>query len=193
MKIVRYALVLLIVGAISGGVLSYSNGLTAPIIAEQEKAGNLAAFIEIFPDAETEDFVAVEEGTLSEVAAEHETIQEIYEVKSGEDTIAYAFNTISSGYDGGITTISGFNLDGTVAGIRVTNNTETPGLGTQIVDNSAYPGSYVGNSVDQEMVLVSSPEGDNEVLLLSGATISAQGVLNGVNDAREAFVNFFAN
>ncbi|NLL81953.1 MAG: electron transporter RnfG, partial [Tissierellia bacterium] len=36
MKVVRYAIVLLIFGAVAGGVLAYSNDITAPIIAEQE-------------------------------------------------------------------------------------------------------------------------------------------------------------
>ncbi|MDD2446657.1 MAG: FMN-binding protein [Tissierellia bacterium] len=191
MKAVRYALVLLIVGVVAGGVLAYSNSLTAPIIAEQEKAGSFAAFQEIFTDAD--DFVAIDEALLSEIIAQHGTIQEILEVKSGDDIVAYVFNTISGGYGGGITTISGFNLDGTVEGIRITENSETPGLGTRVVDDPAYQESYIGKSISEELVLSGSPASDSEVLLLSGATVSSQGVLNGVNDAREAFVNFLAN
>ena len=191
MKAVRYALVLLIVGVVAGGVLAYSNSLTAPIIAEQEKAGSLAAFQEIFTDAD--DFVARDEALLSKIIAQHGTIQEILEVKSGDDIVAYVFNTISGGYGGGITTISGFNLDGTVEGIRITENSETPGLGTRVVDDPAYQESYIGKSISEELVLSGSPASDSEVLLLSGATVSSQGVLNGVNDAREAFVNFLAN
>ncbi|MDD4725184.1 MAG: FMN-binding protein [Tissierellia bacterium] len=191
MKAVRYALVLLIVGVVAGGVLAYSNSLTAPIIAEQEKAGSFAAFQEIFTDAD--DFVAIDEALLSKIIAQHGTIQEILEVKSGDDIVAYVFNTISGGYGGGITTISGFNLDGTVEGIRITENSETPGLGTRVVDDPAYQESYIGKSISEELVLSGSPASDSEVLLLSGATVSSQGVLNGVNDAREAFVNFLAN
>ena len=191
MKAVRYALVLLIFGSVAGGVLAYSNSLTAPIIAEQEKAGSFAAFQEIFTDAD--DFVAIDEALLSEIIAQHGTIQEILEVKSGDDIVAYVFNTISGGYGGGITTISGFNLDGTVEGIRITENSETPGLGTRVVDDPAYQESYIGKSISEELVLSGSPASDSEVLLLSGATVSSQGVLNGVNDAREAFVNFLAN
>ena len=191
MKAVRYALVLLIFGSVAGGVLAYSNSLTAPIIAEQEKAGSFAAFQEIFTDAD--DFVAIDEALLSEIIAQHGTIQEILEVKSGDEIVAYVFNTISGGYGGEIKTISGFNLDGTVEGIRITENSETPGLGTRVVDDPAYQESYIGKSSSEELVLSGSPASDSEVLLLSGATVSSQGVLNGVNDAREAFVNFFAN
>lgn len=191
MKAVRYALVLLIVGAVAGGVLAYSNSLTAPIIAEQQKAGSFAAFKEIFPEAD--DFVAIDEGLLSEITAENTFVQEVYEVKSGEETVAYVFKTASGGYGGDLITISGFNLDGTMAGIRVIENAETPGLGTRVVEDPAYQESYVGKSVENELVAVASPQADNEILLLSGATVSTKGVLTGVNGAREAYLNFFAN
>ena len=191
MKVVKYGLVLLIVGVVAGGILAYSNSLTAPIIAEQEKAGSFAAFQEIFTD--TNDFVAIDEGLLSEIIGNHATVQEVFEVKEGDEIVAYAFNTVSGGYGGGITTISGFNLDGTIQGIRIIDNSETPGLGTKIVDDPAYQESYVGKSVSEDLNLSASPASESEVLLLSGATVSAEGVLNGVNDAREAFVNFFMN
>lgn len=191
MKIVRYALVLLIVGIVAGGVLAYSNSITAPIIAEQQKAGSLGAFAEVFPEAD--DFLPIEEALLNEIIANNSYVQEVYEVKSGEETIGYGFKTISSGYGGDLITVSGFSLDGTVAGIRVIENSETPGLGTKVVEEPAYQESYVGKSASEELVVVASPAADNEVLLLSGATISSNGVLTGVNGAREAFVNFFAN
>lgn len=191
MKIVRYALVLLVVGVVAGGVLAYSNSITAPIIAEQQKAGSLGAFAEVFPEAD--DFLPVDEATLNEIIANNSFIQEIYEVKLGEETIGYGFKTKSGGYGGDIITVSGFTMDGTVAGIRVIENSETPGLGTKVVDDPAYQESYVGKSASENLVVVASPAADNEVLLLSGATVSSNGVLSGVNGAREAFVNFFAN
>lgn len=191
MKIVRYALVLLVVGIIAGGVLAYSNSITAPIIAEQQKAGSLGAFAEVFPEAD--DFLPIDEALLSEITSSNNYVQEVYEVKSGDETIGYGFKTKSGGYGGDIITVSGFTMDGTVAGIRVIENSETPGLGTKIVDDPAYQESYVGKSTAEELVVVASPAADNEVLLLSGATVSSNAVATGVNGAREAFANFFAN
>ncbi|WFA09480.1 RnfABCDGE type electron transport complex subunit G [Tissierella sp. Yu-01] len=191
MKTVRYALVLLVVGIVAGGVLAYSNSITAPIIAEQQKAGSLGAFAEVFPEAD--DFVAIDEALLSEITSNNSYVQEVYEAKVGDETIGYGFKTVSGGYGGDIVTVSGFSLEGTVAGIRVIENSETPGLGTKVVDDTAYQESYVGKSASENLVVVASPAADNEVLLLSGATVSSNGVLTGVNGAREAFVNFFAN
>ena len=186
----RLGLILLVVAAIAGGVLAFTNSITAPIIAEQEKEGAFAAFLEIFPDA---DFEPIDEGLLSEIALSHSAVVEVYEVIEGDTIIGYAFNTSSGGYGGPITTISGFNLDGTIQGIRVTENSETPDLGTVIVTNHDFRESFEGNITSEPLVSVSSPAGDNEVLLLTGATMSTNGVVNGVNAAREAFEENFNN
>lgn len=187
---VKLGIVLLLFTAIAGGILAYSNNITAPIIAEQEKAGSFGAFAEIFTEAD--DFVPIDEANLAEITANNIFVKEVFEAKSGEETIGYAFKTRSGGYGGDITTVSGFALDGTIVGIRVTENAETPGLGTRVVDDATYRESFVGKSSANELVLVGSPSSDNEVQLLSGATVSSEGVLYGVNGAREAFVNYIS-
>lgn len=188
---IKLGLILLIVTAVAGGVLALTNSVTAPIIAEQEKAGSFGAFSEIVPEAD--DFVPIDEGKLAEIMADNRFVQEVYEAKSGDETIGYGFKTKSGGYGGDITTVSVISLDGTIVGIRVVENSETPGLGTRVVDDPAYRESYEGKSAANELVLSGAPSSDNEVLLLSGATVSSEGVLYGVNGARDAFVNFLSN
>ena len=188
---IRFGLVLLISTALAGGILAYANSITAPIIAERQKAGSFSAFQELFTEAD--DFAALDEALLLEITASNPGLLEVYEAKSGEETIGYAFKTLSTGFGGDIITIAGFNSDGTIAGIKVIQNSETPSLGTRVVDDPAYAASYVGKSSANELVVVASPSADNEVQLLSGATVSSKGVLSGVNGAREAFVNFLSN
>ena len=188
---IRFGLVLLIASAVAGGVLAFANSMTAPIIAERQKAGSLGAYQELFPDAD--DFIALDEARLAEIQASNSFVKEVYEAKSGDEIVGYGFQTVSGGYGGDLITISGFNMVGTVAGIKVIQNSETPGLGTKVVDDPAYAASYVGKSAANELVVVASPSADNEVLLLSGATVSSTGVLNGVNGARDVFVNFLSN
>lgn len=189
----KLGLILLIVAAVAGGVLAFTNSITAPIIAAQEMEGAFGAFMEIFPDAEADDFVAIDEGLLSEIASSHENVVEVYEVMEGDTVTGYVFNTSSAGYGGPITTISGFNLDGTVQGIRVTENSETPNLGTVVVEDPAFRESFEGNSTAEPLVSVGAPAAENEVLLMSGATVSTNGVVTGVNAAREAFEENFNN
>ena len=187
----KLGVILLLVAAIAGGILAFTNSITGPIIAQQEMEGAFGAFIEIFPDAD--DFIAIDEDLLSDINASHANVVEIYQVMEGDNHVAYVFNTSSGGYGGPITTISGLNLDGTIQGIRVTENSETPNLGTVIVTNEDFRESFEGNTTSQPLVAVGSPSADNEVLLLSGATVSVGGVVNGVNAAIEAFEENFNN
>lgn len=189
---IKLGLVLLLVTAIAGGVLAASNEITAPIIAEIEKAGSFGALADIFTEAN--DFVAIDEAKLAEIMAENRFVQEVFEAKKDEEIIGYAFKTKSGGYGGDINMISGINLDGTMAGISVVEPmSETKGLGSRIVDDPNFAESFVGKDASGELVPSAAPAGDNEVMLLSGATVSTEGVLYGVNGAIEAFLNFLSN
>lgn len=188
---VRFGAVLLIFGAIAGGVLAFSNSVTAPIIAERAKEESFGAYAELMTEAD--DFAPIAEEKLAEIMAENTFVLEVFEAKKGEEIIGYAFRTKSAGYGGDLITVSGFNIDGTISGIKVLDNSETPGLGTKVVDDPAYAASYVGKSSASDLVLAPAPSADNEIQALSGATISASGVMAGVNGARKAYLNFFTD
>lgn len=187
----KFVVVLLFFGAVSGGVLAFSNNMTAPIIAERAYEEGIKAYKDLFTDAD--EVVPIDEGKLAEIKAENTFIQEVFEAIKGGEIIGYAFKVKSSGYGGDIIIAAAFNLDGTVQGIKVLQNSETPGLGTKIVDEPSYASSFVGKSLADELVLSPSPSGDNEVQLISGATISSNGVLVGVNGARKAYLNYFTD
>lgn len=187
---IKLGLILLIFTAIAGGVLALTNSFTAPIIAEMEREESFGAFLDIFPDAD--DFLDVEETLLEEIVSSHSRVIEVYEVVENDDVVGYALKTMSGGYGGDITTITGINADGNLRGIKVINNSETPGLGTKIEEES-FSDSFVDKSSESELVAVSSPAADNEVQLIAGATVSTEGVLSGVNEARDAFVNYLSN
>lgn len=191
MKAVRFMGILLIFGAVAGGILAFSNSMTEPIISERAKAGSFGAFAEIFEAAD--DFAAIDEGLLEQIKADNRFVREVFEAKSGDETIGYVLKTISGGYGGDIVTVSGIGTDGIFAGIRVLENSETPGFGTRAVDEPEFRESFEGKSAANPLVLTSAPSADNEVLVLSGATVSSEGILAGVNGAREAFENFLSN
>lgn len=187
---IKLGLILLVITAVSGGILAFSNSITAPIIAEIEKAGSFGALTEIFPDAD--DFIEIEESQLEEIMADNRFVIEVHEVVSGDEILGYAIKTISTGYGGELPVITGIEVDGTVAGIRVLDNAETPGLGTQIQE-PGFMDSFMGKGTAEKIVGVAAPSADNEVQGISGATVSVDGVLNGVNGARDAFLDFLSN
>lgn len=186
---IKLGLVLLIITAVAGGVLALSNSFTAPIIAEFEKQEALGALMEIFPDAE--DVNEIDEALLEEIKANNKFVIEVNEILTGGEVVGYSLKTISGGYGGDIATITGIYLDGNLAGIKVVNNSETPGLGTKI-EGEDFTNSFIDKSAENPLVPVGAPSAENEVQLLSGATISTNGVLSGVNGAIDAFVNYLS-
>lgn len=78
--------------------------------------------------------------------------------------------TKSEGYNGDITVWTGLNSDGTIAGVVIGDNDETPGLGSQVED-SAFTDQFVGQS---------SADGVENI---AGATYSSNGVKAAVTQA----------
>lgn len=188
---IKLGLVLLLVTAIAGGILAGVNGVTAPVIAEMERQESFGALLEIFPEAN--DFIEAEESLLEEIKSTNPAVFEVFQaVKDGEE-LGYALKTLSAGYGGDITTLIGVESEGTIAGLRVLVQTETKGLGTRVVDDLAFRDSFVDKSASASLNPVKEPSADDEVLLLSGATVSTEAVLKGVNSALDAYTNYLAN
>lgn len=88
----------------------------------------------------------------------------------------------TSGYDGPITFLIGFDAQGAITGIKVLSHTETPGLGGNI-ETKEFTDRFIGKTGD-----VGVKTGDaNEIDAITGATISSKAMCTGVNQARLAF------
>lgn len=183
---VKLGLTLLIIAGISGAILAFSNEITEPIIAEMEREESFGAFFEIFGD-EAEDFIDLEEGVLEEIQEKDDSILEVYKaVDSSDSEIGYVFKVKSNGYGGDIVTAVGIKNEEGLAGIKVVQNAETPGIGTRIEDES-FTDSFREKSVEADLSATDAPSTESEVQLLSGATVSTNAVLNGVNKTLEVY------
>lgn len=188
---VKLGIVLLLFTAISAGVLAVSNEFTAPIIAEFDKQASFGALIEIFGD-EADDFDEIEESLLADIQGAYPEIVEVHKALKDEKVVGYALKSVTSGYGGNVYTISGILLEGSLAGMRVVDNSETPNLGTKI-EEEPFKSSFDDKSITSALKAVASPSADDEVLALSGATVSTGAVVSGVNKAREAFIEFLSD
>ena len=187
---IKLGLVLFIFTAIAGGVLALTNDFTAPIIAEIEREASFESLSKLFPEAD--DFKAVDDELLGKIKTKHTPIVEAHEALNSGEIIGYSFKTESSGYgDSPMVAITAINSDGTLAGIDVVSNSETPGFGKQIEEDN-FKDSYKGKATGSELVPVESPSAENEVMLISGSTISSKGILVGINAAREAYIENFS-
>lgn len=180
---IRLTGVLLIVCIIAAGVLGVTNAVTSDKIAEQAVKTNDEARREVLSEAT--DFIKVEGDKIDQILAkpDYDVIEEVFEGEVDGQTVGYAIKTTPKGYGGAIEIIIGIDKEGKVRGIKVGNNTETPGLGK----NAATPKfqeQFKDKDWDKGIKLIKNgtPK-DNEVLSIAGATKTSNAVIKGVNQA----------
>lgn len=157
--------------AVVVAMLSAVNYLTRDTIAERNRvAGETArsALLEGCSFVEVTD-VALPEGT---------SVTAVYRGEKDGVVMGYCFDVTVKGYNE-ISMIVGVNVDGSVAGVKILSQSETPGIGSKAVDeNGAYLPLF--KTMDPEAV---------RNHFVSGATISSKGIWSGVNDAVTLFAD----
>lgn len=115
--------------------------------------------------------------------------------KNDGTIVGYAVLSSSSGYNGDNKVLVGFdaNLD-IITSIVITEQSETPGLGAKIIE-SAFRDQFKNKSsvVTLTVVKGAKAENANEIVAISGATISTVSVINAVNSAKDEAVSLFKN
>lgn len=177
----RYGLVLLVIAAVAGLVLSTVNSFTAPVIAQAQFEASVEAYREIYGD-QADDFEPMDEAKKDEIIAKVPNIADIFIAKKGGEVIGYGINFTANGYGGEMINAVGLLNDKTIAGFKNIQNSETPGIGTQI-ENPEYAASYPETSFEAGKVEGSATgDGEGEVMMISGATVSSTGILNSLNE-----------
>jgi len=139
-----------------------------------------------------------EERAKKEVLADADTFMEKTIMIDGEEVtyfeagngVGYVFSTISKGYGGKLVVMTGITSEGEIAGVRLTSQHETPGLGQKALGEGftnqfkmAVPANGIqvakGGSPDDQKA--------NEIDALTGATITTKAVTNAVNEAIQIY------
>ncbi len=189
-KIVKLALVLGIVGAISGGTLAGVYKFTEPVIEAQDTKKLQAGLSEVFPG--NYKFEKLETKFKSPDPAIQ--ISNAYTVKSGKNVVGVILRVSSPGDQAPIVMLVGVNKDGKISGVKILQSLETPGLGA----NASNPHYYVNKAkkitfLDQfKNKKVTDPfVPKKDVIAITGATITSTAVSKGVKAAGEAAYNYF--
>lgn len=161
MKILKLGVFLAIVAALSGGSLSFVNGVTEPIITANNEAREKASLLEMYEGSKAEDFTAVDISSI-----ESDTIQKVYAYKD-----FYIFNMQVAGYKDGTNFLVSIDKNSNVIDkYYALSNGDTKGLGSQVCDEpfkQSLEGKDAGGELDT----------------ISGATVSSSNVVNGINEA----------
>lgn len=183
---VKFGVILLLFCAISAGLLALVNSFTAPVIAQTQLEQTLASYKTIFGD-KADDFAPLDQAKLSEIQKTNPAIKKVFIAKKGGKTIGYGVNVTSNGFGGEMENALGFLLEGDkIAGFRNITNAETKGFGTRMVEPEYYE-SYKDKSAAAPLEISKNPQKENQVLWMSGATVSSKAILQGSNAAVKVY------
>ena len=169
--IMRLTITLLTICAVVAAVLAGVNMITKDRIAAIQVQKTENAIKEVLPDV----------GSVQQLPLEGDTgiVQAVYTADG-----SYAVQVAPGGFDGEVTMMVGIS-EGTITGISVISHTETPGLGAVAAAKNAKGEAFRGQFVGQEGTLVIGEQID----AMSGATITSNAVVTGVNAALSYVAN----
>lgn len=185
-NVIKDAMILFAITLVAGLLLGVVYDVTkAPIAAQKEKAKTEAcqnvfadaASFEVYEGFTTEAAASV----LAEAGITGADIDEVMTAKDESGTAVGYVLTVSSheGYGGDIQFTMGLTNDGVLNGISLLAIAETPGLGMKAED--VVVPQFVNKQATSFSVSKTGATNDSEIDAISGATITTDAIVNGVN------------
>ena len=180
--LINMVVALLVIAAVSGGVLGLVYGMTKDTIAQVDQKKNEAAIQAVLP-------------LEGEISYKADTLKYNYE---GVDltfpcNLAYdangtfkgaAVKTSEGGFGGKIDMMVGFTADGTIKGTSVLSHAETPGLGANMTGK--FKDQFVDKNPASYKLTVTKDGGDVDAI--TAATITSRAFSKAVDKAYQAFM-----
>ena len=180
--LINMVVALLVIAAVSGGVLGLVYGMTKDTIAKVDQKKNEAAIQAVLP-------------LEGEISYKADTLKYNYE---GVDltfpcNLAYdangtfkgaAVKTSEGGFGGKIDMMVGFAADGTIKGTSVLSHAETPGLGANMTGK--FKDQFVDKNPASYKLTVTKDGGDVDAI--TAATITSRAFSKAVDKAYQAFM-----
>ncbi len=169
---IKMAIVLTSISLLSGLSLSYTYSATKKDIKQNKEKEKEVAIKVVLPETFKYKEKTIDKKNLL-----------ITSMDRNGNTIGYALLTEGSGFQGPIKLMIGFDTTlSTITGMEVLENVETPGLGNRIA-KPWFKKQFKGRKPPITYVKGHEPEKDNEIMAISGATISSKSVVKIVNNA----------
>lgn len=182
---IKNTISLMLITLIAGLLLGVVYEITKePIAAEQQRAKE-EAYKAVFADADSFEDVKLDVAKVEKDLSDNgydATIDEAMKVfdKSGNVTGYVLTVTDHEGYGGDIQFAMGVKSDGTMNGISFLSIAETAGLGMKAAEED-FMNQFAGKKVDSFHYTKNGATVDGEIDAISGATITTNAVVNGVN------------
>jgi electron transport complex protein RnfG len=174
-------------------ILASTDRVTEVRIAESERLAAQKALFEIVPLALHNNDLLVDLQPIPEqywLALGLDNGGDVHIARLDDQPVAAIVPSITTdGYSGDIAMIVGINFDGTVAGVRVVDHKETPGLGDKVeLRKSDWILSFNGKSLNNPEISkwnVKKDRGDFDQF--TGATITPKAVIHQIAKTLEYF------
>ena len=167
-------IVLTVITVVAAACLGAMNNLTAEPIAASKKAKQEEAIKTVLPE-----FTTVDEETI----VNEQKIFRAYNANG--ELVGIAIETKELGFGGDVTTMVGFDANGTIVDYSLLAHAETPGLGSKLVDWFKVKADIRGAGADKMPLRVSKDGGEFDAI--TAATISSRAFLNSINKAYETY------
>jgi len=147
---------------------------------QEPTAAELAALNEIFgQNYAVQDFTIITKEVMTEERQDKfQAVSKVFTTPEGD----YAFISQPVAYNGPITLALGIDREtGTTMGMRIVEHMETEHY-VRDMGNSWFTDRFAGKSTDSYLELVHlEATRDNQIISITGATITTEGITNGVN------------
>ena len=189
----KNSLLLALFALITALILASTDRVTEDRIAESERLAAQKALFEIVPLALHNNDLLVDLQPIPEqywLALGLDNGGDVHIARLDNQPVAAIVPSITTdGYSGDIAMIVGINFDGTVAGVRVVDHKETPGLGDKVeLRKSDWILSFNGKSLNNPEISkwnVKKDRGDFDQF--TGATITPKAVIHQIAKTLEYF------
>lgn len=166
----KLGFILLVVSVIATGILAYVNSITAPQIEALKQEEAIKSREELIPDS-----------IFEEVEVSPDFSYFIARNKDTEEIQGYTFIASQKGYSSNVKTMAGVSPDFKLMGIKVVEQSETPGLGANCTA-STFTDQFQGKISED---LMADKDG-GKIKSLSGATITTRAIASSLKQAIQA-------
>ncbi|MCK5542887.1 MAG: RnfABCDGE type electron transport complex subunit G [Desulfobacterales bacterium] len=172
-EMIKMVMVLTIITAVSGGILSVLKTSTEEKIESQVLKFQKAPAIGAIFDTATND--PLKERFKIPTKVKDKDIEITFFPAVLEDgSKAVAFEAKGAGFGGDVGLMVGIDLEtDKIIKARVTTHSETPGIGSRVKDDATYVSQFTGMGFDATFKLKNN---GGDIDALSGATVTSKGV-----------------
>ena len=189
---IKDALILFAITLIAGLMLGVVNDITKEPIARQEQKAKTEACQNVFAAAASFEEQEMEAATqaLADAGLTGADIDELMAAKDASGALLGYVITVTDheGYGGDIQFSMGVTTDGVLNGISLLSISETAGLGMRA--GEVLVPQFENKDVDRFTYTKTGSTADSEIDAISGATITTNAVVNGVNAGLVYFDEF---